>query len=179
MKKTVFLDLKNNILIILASIISYLIYNYYENKKSNKDLISTTIMAMTDKISEISFMNIEPIWTNYNDKDTLFCYKNPVELEYLIFYDELLKSRGLDDEFRINILDFQKKSRKLLKDYTTKDSDFLRKKISNTIVLEIQEEKDILEGELNYLNGEISKDSLKKVRENTFRKYISFNLDNY
>ena len=54
MKKTVFLDLKNNILIILASIISYLIYNYYENKKSNKDLISTTIMAMTDKISEIS-----------------------------------------------------------------------------------------------------------------------------
>ena len=23
------------------------------------------------------------------------------------------------------------------------------------------------------------KDSLKKVRENTFRKYISFNLDNY
>ena len=76
MKKTVFLDLKNNILIILASIISYLIYNYYENKKSNKDLISTTIMAMTDKISEISFMNIEPIWTNYNDKDTLFLFKN-------------------------------------------------------------------------------------------------------
>ena len=85
----------------------------------------------------------------------------------------------MDDEFRVNILDFQKKSRKLLKNYTTKDSDFLRKKISNTIVLEIQEEKDILEGELNYLNGEISKDSLKKVRENTFRKYISFNLDNY
>ena len=132
-----------------------------------------------NKVSEISFMNIEPIWTNYNDKDTLFCYKNPIELEYLIFYDELLKSRGLDDEFRVNILDFQKKSRKLLKDYTTKDSDFLRKKISNTIVLEIQEEKDILEGELNYLNCEISKDSLKKVRENTFRKYISFDLDNY
>ena len=85
----------------------------------------------------------------------------------------------MDDEFRVNILDFQKKSRKLLKNYTIKDSDFLRKKISNAIVLEIQEEKDILEGELNYLNGEISKDSLKKVRENTFRKYISFNLDNY
>ena len=85
----------------------------------------------------------------------------------------------MDDEFRVNILDFQKKSRKLLKNYTTKDSDFLRKKISNTIVLEIQEEKDILEGELNYLNREISKDSLKKVRENTFRKYISFDLDNY
>ncbi|WP_454987246.1 hypothetical protein [Capnocytophaga leadbetteri] len=178
MKKR-FLDLKNIIFMILASIISYLICNNYENNESNKKLISTTIMAMNNKVSEISFMNIEPIWTNYNDKDTLFCYKNPVELDYLIFYDELLKSRGLDDEFRINILDFQKKSRKLLKDYTTKDSDFLRKKISNTIVLEIQEEKDILEGELNYLNGEISKDSLKKVRENTFRKYISFNLDNY
>ena len=178
MKKR-FLDLKNIIFMILTSIISYLIYNNYENNESNKKLISTTIMAMNNKVSEISFMNIEPIWTNYNDKDTLFCYKNPVELEYLIFYDELLKSRGLDDEFRINILDFQKKSRKLLKDYTTKDSDFLRKKISNTIVLEIQEEKDILEGELNYLNGEISKDSLKKVRENTFRKYISFDLDNY
>ncbi len=164
---------------ILTSIISYLIYNYYENNESNKKLISTTIMAMNNKVSEISFMNIEPIWTNYNDKDTLFCYKNPIELEYLIFYDELLKSRGLDDEFRVNILDFQKESRKLLKDYTTKDSDFLRKKISNTIVLEIQEEKEILEGELNYLNYKISKDSLKKVRENTFRKYISFDLDNY
>jgi len=151
MKKR-FLDLKNIIFMILASIISYLICNNYENNESNKKLISTTIMAMNNKVSEISFMNIEPIWTNYNDKDTLFCYKNPVELEYLIFYDELLKSRGLDDEFRINILDFQKKSRKLLKDYTTKDSDFLRKKISNTIVLEIQEEKDILEGELNLDN---------------------------
>ena len=178
MKKR-FLDLKNIIFMILASIISYLICNNYENNESNKKLISTTIMAMNNKVSEISFMNIEPIWTNYNDKDTLFCYKNPIELEYLIFYDELLKSRGLDDEFRINILDFQKKSRKLLKDYTTKDSDFLRKKISNTIVLEIQEEKDLLEGELNYLTCEISKDSLKKVRENTFRKYISFDIDNY
>ena len=108
MKKR-FLDLKNIIFMILASIISYLICNNYENNESNKKLISTTIMAMNNKVSEISFMNIEPIWTNYNDKDTLFCYKNPVELEYLIFYDELLKSRGLDDEFRINILDFQKK----------------------------------------------------------------------
>ena len=126
MKKR-FLDLKNIIFMILTSIISYLIYNNYENNESNKKLISTTIMAMNNKVSEISFMNIEPIWTNYNDKDTLFCYKNPIELEYLIFYDELLKSRGLDDEFRVNILDFQKKSRKLLKDYTTKDSDFLRK----------------------------------------------------
>ena len=43
--------------------------------KRVKDLISTTIMAMNKKVSEISFMNIEPIWTNYNDKDTLFCYK--------------------------------------------------------------------------------------------------------
>ena len=86
MKKIVFLDLKNIILMILASIISYLIYNYYENKESNKDLISTTIMTMNKKVSEISFMNIEPIWTNYNDKDTLFCYKNPIELEYLMVF---------------------------------------------------------------------------------------------
>ncbi|UTD16565.1 hypothetical protein HER15_14240 [Tenacibaculum mesophilum] len=167
------------VIIIVGSIISLFSFQAYNNYQSNNkvvNILNASIQSINNKEIELSHLNLSPLMLNYKPSDTLLVYNQPIYFEYEKFYDKFLQSDEmnliLDSEFFKQINDFQIRHEKLKNLYISRKNDSLRKMIKNNIVLQIKEEKDILKGEVNYLNGVISKDSLTKIRQNTFRKYI-------
>lgn len=170
-------------IVVFGTLLSLFSYEYISSSKNEKkiiNVINATIQSIEKKESELSFLNITPIFSDYNPKDTLFVHREPIDFEYDIFYDRLLGSEDMslkmDSEFYEQIVRFKIRHKKLINRYLTKENDSLRKKIKRDIVLQIAEEKEILKGEIDYLEDKISKDSLWLIRNTTFRKCVNYEL---
>lgn len=175
--------LNETIIIIFGTMISLVSYEYISNIKYEKKIISilnASIQSIEKKELELSLLNMTPIFFDYKASDTLLVHKKNIDFEYDIFYDRLLNSEDMnlkmDSKFYVQILSFKIRHKELINRYISKDNDSLRDKIKKNIVLQILEEKEILKGEIDYLENKISKDSLSVIRNETFRKYINFDI---
>ena len=175
--------LKKVVGIIFGVIFSLFLANFTSNKTKEKQIINilnSSILSIENKKSELSFLNIMPMFFEYNSKDTLLVHKNPMYFEYEIFYDNLLNNvdfnRKMDSEFYEQLLSFKIRHKKLISQYIAKENDYSRSKVKKDIISQISEEKEILQGEINFLKNRISKEDLFLIRRTTFRKYMNFNL---
>lgn len=179
MKKT----LKKIGIFIFGSIFSLLSLQYVSNLKNDKkivNILNATIQSIEKKESTLSFLNLLPIFPDYSPIDTLFVHRKQIDFEYEIFYDRLLTSEELnlkmDSEFYEQIVSFKIRHKVLTNRYSNKPNDLLRNRIKKDITLQMLEEKEILNGEIDYLEDRISKDSLWTIRNTTFRKYVNYDL---
>lgn len=169
-------------IVIFGCLLSLYAFEYNSNIKNEKkiiNLINAAIQSIEKKQTELEHTNIKPIF-EYNPKDTLYFHKEPFDFEYDIFYDRLIASEDtylkMDSEFYKKIISFKIKHKKIINRYLTKENDFFRNKVKRNINLIMAEEKEILKGEIDYLENKISKDSLLLIRNTAFRKYINYDF---
>lgn len=153
--------------IVIIKVHDQIFNSYYNNKTIN--LLKKTTQAIENKIGELKSLMLDKSTSQIKKGNNLNKLRLSNVFDYGVFYDSLMTKDNinlrLDSDFYKQIMAFKKNHENIIKQYSAVPIDSFTKDMINKIVLVVNKEQQILNGELDYLENKISKDSIEVLRK--------------